>query len=375
MSGSSTQTQNTTSNPWAVQTPFLTDAFGKAQTQQQNAYSGDRVSQFTPDQLSTFQRMIGYGNSNTAPNTSSAAGTALAGAGASAATGALNRLSAFTPQGGTASNIADANAYADAAASPAAVDAAMRDARRQVSEQALPQIARQSAMTGNTMSSRRGISEGIVERGLAEKGLDTAASMRANAFGQGLDLAQRGSEASNNTILDALKSAAAGGTAAAGTGVDAIGSGISQTGSLFDLANQGGAGQQAAGQAQLDNSIGKSDSAWDNLMKYYGIVGGQNWGGTTSGTSTKTPSAWEVIGGLMSAGGNLMKSDRDVKHDIKRIGTADNGLPIYSYRYKYITDSPVFIGLMAQDVEVRTPEAVTEINGVKHVDYTLALAE
>lgn len=311
MSGSSTQTQNQSSvtNPWAVQTPYLTDAFAKAQGQSNNAYTGDRVAQFTPDQLATFNRMLGYANNSTAPGAATNAGTALTGAGVNAATGALSQLGAFTPQGGTASNIDAANAYADAAASPAAVDAAMRDARRQVYEQALPGIDASSAATGNNMSSRSDMSKAIIERGLAEKAADVSATMRQNAFNNGLNLAQNSSQFNNTAILDALKSAGSLGTGAVGTGVGATGAGIDQQGNLFNLANQAGAGQQAAGQASLDNSIGKSDSAWDNLMKYYGIVGGNNWGGTTQGygTTQSTPSAWQVIGGLLSAGGNAAK--------------------------------------------------------------------
>jgi hypothetical protein len=375
MNTASTTKQDTTSNPWAVQTPYLTDAFSKAQGQSNNAYNGDRVAQFSPEQLGIFQKMVGYGTGSNAAGESAMTGSALTGAGVGGATGALSRLGAFSPLGGTDSNIDAATKYANAAVTPEAVDAAMRDSRRQVSEQALPQIARQSANSGNVMSSRRGISEGIVERGLAEKGLDTSATMRQDAFKTGLGLAENGRQADTNSILDALKAQGVLGSGMASSGVDALGNSITQQGSLFNLANQGGAGGQASDQAQLDNSIGKSDASWDNLAKYFGIVGSQNWGGTSSGTTTKNPSIWETIGGLMSAGGSLMKSDRNVKHDIKRIGTSENGLPIYSYRYKHITDSPVFIGLMAQDVEQVKPEAVTEINGVKHVNYELALAE
>lgn len=376
-SGSTSETQqNSTTNPWAVQTPYLTDAFAKAQGASNTAYNGDRVAQFTPDQLATFQRMVGFGNSNSAPGQIGDAGSALTGAGVSAATGALSRLGAFAPQGGTQSNIDAANQYADAAANPGAIDAVMRDARRQVSEGALPQIARSSAMSGNALSSKRQISEGIVERGLAEKGADVASTMRNDAFNHGLQLAEGGRQFDSNSILDALKATGTLGAGAAGAGVGALSGGVDVAGNLFNLANQGGAGQQASAQAGLDNSIGKSDSIWDNLAKYYGIVGGNNWGGTSSGTSTttKTPSAWEIIGGLTSAAGNVMKmSDRRVKRDISHVGATTYGLPLY--RYRYINSPEWHIGLMAQDVEQVKPEAVVEIGGIKHVNYELALAE
>ena len=49
-------------------------------------------------------------------------------------------------------------------------------------------------------------------------------------------------------------------------------------------------------------------------------------------------------------------SDERLKHDARRIGETDDGLPIYSYKYN--GDNKTQIGLMAQDVEKRKPEAV-----------------
>lgn len=78
---------------------------------------------------------------------------------------------------------------------------------------------------------------------------------------------------------------------------------------------------------------------------------------------------WNMLGGLGSAAFSLL-SDRRVKEDIVRIGTADNGLPIY--RYRYAGDATTRIGFMADEVEKLHPEAVGEILGIKIVDYALA---
>ena len=64
-------------------------------------------------------------------------------------------------------------------------------------------------------------------------------------------------------------------------------------------------------------------------------------------------------------------SDIRIKENISRVGTLDNGLPVYSFRYK--AGGPQQIGLMAQDVEKVNPMAVTEINGVKAVYYSEAV--
>jgi hypothetical protein len=80
-----------------------------------------------------------------------------------------------------------------------------------------------------------------------------------------------------------------------------------------------------------------------------------------------------ILGGLFGLGGNILASDRRLKQDVKRIGTADNGLPIYSYRYK--AGGPVQIGFMADEVAQIRPDAVADIGGgFLGVDYEKAAA-
>ena len=74
--------------------------------------------------------------------------------------------------------------------------------------------------------------------------------------------------------------------------------------------------------------------------------------------------------GLASAGIGLF-SDERLKTEIKRVGTLDNGLPVYSYKYK--AGGPTQIGLIAQDVEKVNPSAVGERDGYKTVRYDLAV--
>lgn len=82
-----------------------------------------------------------------------------------------------------------------------------------------------------------------------------------------------------------------------------------------------------------------------------------------------------VLGGLFSAGASLipLMSDRRAKTDIKRVGTADNGLGIYLYRYK--AGGPFMIGIMADEAEVVAPEAVVMgPDGFRRVKYAEAFA-
>lgn len=81
-----------------------------------------------------------------------------------------------------------------------------------------------------------------------------------------------------------------------------------------------------------------------------------------------------VLGGLFSAGAGLipMLSDRRAKENISRVGTAYNGLPIYSYTYK--GDGVFHLGFMADEVEKLHPDAVTKgSDGLKRVQYSKAV--
>jgi hypothetical protein len=91
--------------------------------------------------------------------------------------------------------------------------------------------------------------------------------------------------------------------------------------------------------------------------------------GTTQGTQQM--SGADQFGKIASGIGSLLtKSDMRLKEDIAPVGTLFDGTPVYGYRYK---GAPAYhIGLMAQDVEKTTPDAVIEINGYKAVDYRAA---
>lgn len=63
-------------------------------------------------------------------------------------------------------------------------------------------------------------------------------------------------------------------------------------------------------------------------------------------------------------------SDLRLKVDIARVGTADNGLPLYEFRY--LGGTTRYRGVMAQDVLMHTPEAVlTRPDGYMAVRYDM----
>jgi hypothetical protein len=316
MSDKQTTTTSQTQDPWAPQIPYLTQAFSTAQNNYNqgagNVYNGPQVAQFNPDQLSVFQQMMGYGSNGQQAASTGAAGSTLTSAGTNGITDALNHLSTFKPGGGTQSNIDAAMQYANNPAVDGMVTAAMRDATRNVNENIQPGIDRVANANGNINSNRTGIAHGIVDRGLADATADTSANIRGNLFSQGLNLAEQNSEAGNNNMLDAFKSLGALGGDAATTGINANTSSIGQQGALFDMANQGGAGQQMAGQTAIDNNRAMSEYSTDRLnqmlAQMFGVVGQTGYGGTSNGTSTveKQASPLTIAGSIAGGLGSLM---------------------------------------------------------------------
>lgn len=78
--------------------------------------------------------------------------------------------------------------------------------------------------------------------------------------------------------------------------------------------------------------------------------------GALSGSTTTTTSPMPFM------------SDRDTKKDVKEIGKTHDGLPIYSFKYKQGDDLPR-IGVMADEVRAKHPDAVSRHGGIDAVDY------
>jgi hypothetical protein len=100
------------------------------------------------------------------------------------------------------------------------------------------------------------------------------------------------------------------------------------------------------------------------------LSGAQQFGQIAGGISNLLGAAPGVNSGGSGLLSLLKFSDRSLKEDIEQVGTLFDGTPVYGFRYK---GAPAYhIGLMAQDVEKSTPDAVIEINGYKAVDYRAA---
>lgn len=324
-SNTTNQATSTSQSSYAPQVGDLNTAF----TDAMGAYGKsagakaptDFTASFSPEELAAFRSMIGYGNNNAVPNGQATAGTNLTNAGVSGTQGALSNLAGFDPT--TANNpqalVDSANKYVQGQDIDSQVKAAMQGATETARDVTMPGIEQHAAMTGNTNSTRTGIADGLVQRGLAEQSANLGGTLRSQAFANGLSLAQQQAQANNSDKLQADTSQGALGTAAAGAGNTANNSSVSNMIQQLSAAATGGAGLTAGQQANLDNLFkqyqSNVNSPYAPLTNLMGIIGG-NYGtttnssgsGTTNEHSETTASPISIGAGILGAGTSLLGS-------------------------------------------------------------------
>jgi len=106
-------------------------------------------------------------------------------------------------------------------------------------------------------------------------------------------------------------------------------------------------------------------------QNYQNQVGAAN--AQQAGNNATTAGLFGLGGSLLGASknsliGSLFASDARIKENIEPIGQ-ENGFNVYEFNY--IGKPDKYIGVMAQEVEKINPDAVVEINGVKHVNYDM----
>jgi hypothetical protein len=233
--------------------------------------------------------------------------------GTNATSGALSGLSTYNP---SATNnpqaLTDAaQKYVEGQNIPAQVAQATQSANEMARDVTLPQISQNAAINGNTNSSRTGIAEGLVQRGLAENAQNMTGALSSQAYTNGLNLAETQANQNNTNSLSALTSAGTLGNAATNSGVNAGTSAINDQSGLYNIAASAGKGEQDANQANLTNQQQQYQSQLQSpfaaLQQYMGIVGSNNWGSNSTGTQTTTtnPSALSTVGGLLGVAGAL----------------------------------------------------------------------
>lgn len=272
---------------------------------------------------------------------------------------------------------------------------ATSDANRAWTDQIAPGIRTGAQSAGQYGSSRQGIAEGVAQsrldeglnryaRDLSTAAMDAGANLYGNAYAQDMNRALEASKA-NSTLdlsrnqLEMQRANQALQNRLTGLG---IGGGVSD---LLGGNTQNILGLQGLLQSDLE---GKRDYPYEALSKYASIInpslgaGGQ----TTSSTPMYENKSAGLLGGalggaqlagLLGAGsagtaggaalGALLMSDRRTKKDIKKVGVLNNGLNVYTFRYKH--GGPVQMGVMADEAKEINPRAVQNINGIDYVNY------
>jgi hypothetical protein len=114
--------------------------------------------------------------------------------------------------------------------------------------------------------------------------------------------------------------------------------------------------------AQNLNAAGNTlNTAFGNELASYNA--------STAATQNEMGGIGSLVGGLGAAA--LLKfSDVRLKEDIHRVGETDGGIPVYTFRYNGDPYHRTEMGVIAQELEKRQPEAVHRTReGIRLVDY------
>ena len=149
----------------------------------------------------------------------------------------------------------------------------------------------------------------------------------------------------------------------------------------YSTYGQIGSDQNAAIQQLLANTGQMQTQQNLPYQDYLSLLSGQNQANQVANQQANAALQQSQLGwnqmaqlgqGIGSAAGLMFLSDARFKADIKPVGRLDNGLTVYTFRYRHAPEL-VQIGLLAQEVEKVKPLAVQEIAGVKYVDYAKVL--
>jgi hypothetical protein len=352
-----TQTQQSQSSPWSPAVPQLTSLLGNI---------GNINTGVTPGQSAGVNSLISGagGIPSFAPQATNTANVLFGGGGAS--TYAPFQMDAYNKLNSSLAPLTNPGSL-NPMSTPGFGDA-LRTVNSDITNQVNDQFAGagRDLSPGNTTALARGLSQG--EGGLIANQYNANAGNLTNA---------------SNSLYGA-----GAGTAGALTGFNQLGnanmlSGVGAAGAIPGLAMAPGQAQLGAANTGYNLPFGNLSSA-ESLLTPIAALGGQSSGTGTS--QTQVPLWQQILGGGMGAAGaagslfgapaggtsavsGMMSlfSDIRVKENVDRIGELHDGSPVYSYNY--IGDPVPRIGLMAQDVERTRPDAVTDVGGIKAVDY------
>ena len=338
------------------------------------AYGGATVAGFAPEQEQAF---------SLAQQNLGAYRPAL-----TAATGAAAQGAFYQPQQVTAPSFLTGNIQGYMNPYLQEVEQRAGEALNRQLAQTQNQIASQAIQSRAFGGSRQGIQEGVAAGEAARAMGDLSAQLRSQGFQQAAALQQ----ADQARQMQAALANQQAGLSGAGLGLQGAGvlgnlarqaqqAGITDVGALGAV----GAQRQALEQQQLQDAyarfVEQRNYPTQALNLRLAALGATPYGQTTTQTAPGQQGS-SLLTGLGGAGSAMagaaqfipmvmsMFSDRTGKTDIQKVGKdEETGLNIYSYRYKGDPKTyPKMVGPMAQEVEQKYPDKVSEIAGRKVVD-------
>jgi hypothetical protein len=154
-----------------------------------------------------------------------------------------------------------------------------------------------------------------------------------------------------------------------GQQADVAGAGFAASGTALDLLRDSTAqGALAKGLIDLQGHI--QENAY---MQQAFAMDAQAQAAESAASAAELGGWGSLLKGAIGIGAAaFMFSDRGLKVDVVRVGTAFNGLSFYKYRL--VGEDTVRVGMMADEVEQLRPEAVAMgEDGFKRVDYEKAV--
>lgn len=344
MGSSNKTTQNSSYKPTPEAGAFYTDVFNQARAAQSpyNPATAKSVAGFTDPQMQAFSQIAGNQGVWQPGVTAGADMVAQAGQGIGAA---------------------DISKFYNPFQSDV-IDATLRQMSERDAMQMRDYTANQVAQQG-LGGSGFGIGRAQLMGDQAQARGETIAGLRNTGWQQALAAAQ----------ADKTRGLAAG-QASAGIGQLMSQLGYGDANAMLGAGNQQQQQQQNVLDTASQNALNEQLYPMQQAQWLAGIGAGIGplMGGTSTGKAEQ--SQGKGAGQVLGAGLTLasMASDERVKEGAVEIGRTHDGQPIYEFNYK--GDPRRQIGLMAQDVEKRHPEAVSQgIGGIKMVDYDRALVD
>jgi len=349
MCGGGTQVTTSTTEPWEQQIPYLTSGFEQAKgLYNQGApgyYPAETLAGFDPAQTAAQQATLGYAMGPRAAS--------LQAGGEGALMRSLGGYTGFNPQ--QSSDLLAGNVRTGAGTPYGAMENALtQGVIGNLQQNILPGIRQQQVQYQPGGSSRAGLEQNkaiakAVKSGLTKPLADMYSNAYQTAQGQRLPAANQiiGQQQYGQQMYPSIMSAP-----------------LNMYGAIGDV----GAQRRAMTQATMDSDMARyqydATAPQQQLANYMKMVTG-NYGGTTTQTSPG-PSALDQIGQVAGIASMFMPSDILIKENIKPDGTW-KGHNVYTYNFK--GSNTRSRGVMAQEIEITRPDAVMEIEGIKHVNY------